>query len=93
MNIKSSVTNKSISYLNSQLFKAGFFAVKYNENVFIYVLYFMLLSIIIKLEIKLKYSLKFVDVHNKGGVFMKKLNLDVAELRSWCIGDECGTKS
>lgn len=53
----------------------------------------MLLSIIIKLEIKLKYTLKFVDVHNKGGVFMKKLNLDVAELRSWCIGDECGAKS
>ena len=53
----------------------------------------MLLSIIIELEIKLKYTLKFVDVHNKGGVFMKKLNLDIAELRSVCLGDECGVKN
>lgn len=66
---------------------------KYNKNVFIYLLYFLLLSIIIKLEIKLKYTLKFVDVHSKGGVFMKKLNLDVAELRTWCIGIGCGEKS
>lgn len=58
-----------------------------------FLLYFILLSIIIKLEIKLKYTLKFVDVHNKGGVFMKKLNLDIAELRSLCLGDECGVKN
>lgn len=53
-------------------------------------LYFFRQSIIIKSELKLKYTLKIVDVHNEGGDFMKKLNLDVAELRSLCIGGGCG---